>query len=198
MSVPIYGVNPSSTIDLLKERALRLKEGQPFSDGRKVVRVAPSAEVVTPPGAEEVDLRGAYVTPGLIDVHSHLGVFASPEVVGTDDGNEATAPITAEVSAEHSFWPQDPQLRRAIAGGPEGGLLSRKAHERARTILLKNRATLEAIAAALIHEESLDRAHLLAIPRLEREDFDRLYELKPFYVRKSDAQIAWDRRRRAG
>lgn len=38
----------------------------------------------------------------------------------------------------------------------------------------------------------------LAIPRLEREDFDRLYELKPFYVRKSDAQIAWDRRRRAG
>src|SRR5207237_6720607 len=87
-----------------------------FSEG-KVVRVAPSAEVVTPPGAEEVDLRGAYVTPGLIDVHSHLGVFASPEVVGTDDGNEATAPITAEVSAEHSFWPQDPQLRRAIAGG---------------------------------------------------------------------------------
>jgi tRNA threonylcarbamoyladenosine biosynthesis protein TsaB len=38
----------------------------------------------------------------------------------------------------------------------------------------------------------------LAIPRLAREDFDRLYDLKPFYVRKSDAQIAWDRRRRAG
>jgi cell division protease FtsH len=38
-----------------------------------------------------------------------------------------------------------------------------EAHERTRTILLKNRATLEAIAAALIREESLDRAHLLAI-----------------------------------
>ncbi len=38
----------------------------------------------------------------------------------------------------------------------------------------------------------------LSIARLTREDFDRLYELKPFYVRKSDAQIAWDRGRRTG
>ena len=38
----------------------------------------------------------------------------------------------------------------------------------------------------------------LAIPRLAREEFDRLYDLQPFYVRKSDAEIAWDDRRRAG
>jgi tRNA threonylcarbamoyladenosine biosynthesis protein TsaB len=38
----------------------------------------------------------------------------------------------------------------------------------------------------------------LSIARLTREDSDRLYELKPFYVRKSDAQIAWDRGRRTG
>jgi tRNA threonylcarbamoyladenosine biosynthesis protein TsaB len=38
----------------------------------------------------------------------------------------------------------------------------------------------------------------LAIPRFEREEFDRVYDLKPNYVRKSDAEIAWDRRRRAG
>jgi tRNA threonylcarbamoyladenosine biosynthesis protein TsaB len=38
----------------------------------------------------------------------------------------------------------------------------------------------------------------LATARLAREDFDRLYDVKPYYVRKSDAQIAWDRRRRAG
>jgi tRNA A37 threonylcarbamoyladenosine modification protein TsaB len=38
----------------------------------------------------------------------------------------------------------------------------------------------------------------LAIARLSREDFDRLHDLKPYYVRKSDAQIAWDHRRRAG
>ena len=38
----------------------------------------------------------------------------------------------------------------------------------------------------------------LAIPRFLREDFDRLFELKPYYVRKTDAQIAWDQRRRTG
>jgi tRNA threonylcarbamoyladenosine biosynthesis protein TsaB len=35
----------------------------------------------------------------------------------------------------------------------------------------------------------------LAIPRFEREEFDRLYELAPLYMRKSDAEINWDRRR---
>jgi tRNA threonylcarbamoyladenosine biosynthesis protein TsaB len=38
----------------------------------------------------------------------------------------------------------------------------------------------------------------LAIPRFMREDFDRVYDLKPYYVRKSDAEIAWDKRRRTG
>ncbi|MCE9669413.1 amidohydrolase family protein [Myxococcus stipitatus] len=83
----------------------------------KLTAVGRDAEVATPPGAEEVDGTGLYVTPGIIDAHSHLGVYASPESFSNSDGNEATAPVTAEVSAEHSFWPQDPGLRRAAAGG---------------------------------------------------------------------------------
>src|SRR5205823_1284150 len=35
----------------------------------------------------------------------------------------------------------------------------------------------------------------LAIPRFEREEFDRVYDVQPLYVRKSDAEIAWDKRR---
>src|SRR5439155_503298 len=38
----------------------------------------------------------------------------------------------------------------------------------------------------------------LAIPRFEREEFDRVFDVQPYYVRKSDAEIAWDHRRRAG
>ncbi|TVR00500.1 MAG: amidohydrolase [Deltaproteobacteria bacterium] len=53
----------------------------------------------------------------MIDAHSHLGVYATPGVDAHSDGNEATAPITAEVNALHSFWPQDPGLQRASAGG---------------------------------------------------------------------------------
>ena len=71
----------------------------------------------TVPGATVIDAKGRYVTPGLIDAHSHLGVYASPGIWATADGNEATAPTTAEVWAEHSVWPQDPGFEAARAGG---------------------------------------------------------------------------------
>jgi imidazolonepropionase-like amidohydrolase len=75
------------------------------------------ARTPIPAGVATVDVSGRWVTPGLIDAHSHLGVYPSPEVPAHADGNEATSPITAEISAEHGFWPQDPGLPRALAGG---------------------------------------------------------------------------------
>ena len=69
------------------------------------------------PDATVVEAAGQWITPGLIDVHSHLGVYPSPGVAAHSDGNEATAPVTAEVWAEHSIWPQDPGFTRALAGG---------------------------------------------------------------------------------
>jgi len=85
-----------------------------FKDGRIV---AVGATVQAPADAVVVDGTGKYVTPGLIDDHSHLGVYAAPGTQAESDGNEATNPVTAEVWAEHSFWPQDPQIPLAIAGG---------------------------------------------------------------------------------
>ena len=64
-----------------------------------------------------IDAKGMWITPGVIDVHSHLGVYASPRVRAHSDGNEATAPNTAEVWAEHSVWPHDPGFVTALAGG---------------------------------------------------------------------------------
>ena len=64
-----------------------------------------------------IDATGKWVTPGIIDVHSHLGVYASPGTASHSDGNESTAPVTAEVWAEHSVWPQDPGFTTALAGG---------------------------------------------------------------------------------
>ena len=60
---------------------------------------------------------GKWVTPGIIDVHSHLGVYPSPGTESHSDGNEVTAPVTAQVWAEHSVWPQDPGFATALAGG---------------------------------------------------------------------------------
>ena len=70
-----------------------------------------------PAGTEEIDASGRWVTPGLIDVHSHLGVYPSPEVDAHSDGNELTSPATPDVWAEHSIWTQDPGFARALAGG---------------------------------------------------------------------------------
>jgi imidazolonepropionase-like amidohydrolase len=71
------------------------------------------------PGADTtvIDARGKFVTPGIVDPHSHIGVSPVPDSEGHDDVNEATDPITAGLRAEHSFWPQDPALERAVAGG---------------------------------------------------------------------------------
>ncbi len=70
-----------------------------------------------PSGARIVEAEGRWVTPGLIDVHSHLGVYPSPQVRAHSDGNEATNPVTANVWAEHSIWPQDPGFTTARIGG---------------------------------------------------------------------------------
>jgi len=64
-----------------------------------------------------IDAQGKWVTPGIIDVHSHLGAYPSPSVESHQDGNEMTSPNTAEVWVEHSVWPQDPGFNRAREGG---------------------------------------------------------------------------------
>ncbi len=85
-----------------------------IQDGRIA---AVGASVTAPDNAVVIDGAGKYVTPGLIDTHSHLGVYPAPGTAAHNDGNEATAPVTAHVWAEHSVWPQDPQFPRDLAGG---------------------------------------------------------------------------------
>ena len=84
-----------------------------FSDG-KIKNLGLDLEVE---GAREIDATGKYVTPGIVDNHSHMGVYPAPGVRTSSDGNEATNPVTAEVWAEHSVWSQDPQYKLALAGG---------------------------------------------------------------------------------
>jgi len=93
----------------------RLDNADVLVEYGKISAVGP--QVQAPAGATRVDGRGKWVTPGLIDVHSHLGVYPSPGMRAHRDGNEATAPVTAQVWAEHSAWPQDPGFAAALAGG---------------------------------------------------------------------------------
>ena len=74
-------------------------------------------DLTAPPGARVIDAQGRWVTPGLIDIHSHVGVAPTPGVEGNDDGNEMTNPATPNVWIEHSIWPQDPAFETALEGG---------------------------------------------------------------------------------
>jgi imidazolonepropionase-like amidohydrolase len=84
-------------------------------DGGKIIAVGKNSKV--PKNARVIDAKGKWVTPGIIDVHSHLGVYASPGGSSLSDGNEATRPDTSYVWAEHSVWPQDAGFSRALMGG---------------------------------------------------------------------------------
>lgn len=64
-----------------------------------------------------IDASGKWVTPGIIDVHSHLGSRSSPSVASHNNVNERTEPVTAEVWVEHSVSSKDPGYLRARAGG---------------------------------------------------------------------------------
>ncbi|MXP26383.1 amidohydrolase family protein [Altererythrobacter indicus] len=86
-----------------------------FADGKLVAIGGP--ELAIPAGYTRIDGTGKFVTPGVIDIHSHLGDYASPAVAANSDGNEATSPTTPEVWAEHSVWPQDPGFSRALVNG---------------------------------------------------------------------------------
>jgi len=67
--------------------------------------------------AQVIDAEGKWVTPGIIDIHSHMGVYPAPGLRSLSDGNEATSPVTPHVWAEHSVWTHDPQYTLALKGG---------------------------------------------------------------------------------
>lgn len=85
-----------------------------LKDG-KISRVGQGLDA--PRDATVVDGTGKWITPGIIDIHSHLGVYASPGLDAHSDGNEMTNPVTSQVWAEHAVWPQDPGFVTALAGG---------------------------------------------------------------------------------
>jgi imidazolonepropionase-like amidohydrolase len=97
-------------------------DGRRYEDGTVVladglIQAVGGPELASPAGAQEIDGTGKWVTPGIIDVHSHLGDYPSPGVEANSDGNEATSPVRPEVWAEHSVWPQDPGFSRALVNG---------------------------------------------------------------------------------
>ena len=84
----------------------------------KIIKLG--AHLEAPSGVRIIDAKGRFVTPGLIDVHSHLGDLAAPLTLQdykVSDDNEESSPNSAQVWALHSIRVQDPQFARVRAGG---------------------------------------------------------------------------------
>jgi len=65
----------------------------------------------------QIDLKGAVVIPGMVDTHSHIGLWSKPSVPGNADGNEMSGPVQSGVRAIDAINPDDPGIRMATAGG---------------------------------------------------------------------------------
>ena len=92
-----------------------IENGTVLVDGGKIVAVGACVEI--PQGAEVIDATGKWVTPGLIDAHTHLSVKGEPAwMPSVSDITEITSPITPSVRCIDALTPADwaiPVVREA-------------------------------------------------------------------------------------
>ena len=105
-----------TTVTLFDGEGGKIDNATIFMSGGKIVSVG-GPDTPIPADIAVFDGTGKFVTPGIVDIHSHLGDYPTPSVAAHQDGNEMTDPTTPEVWAEHSVWPQDPGFSRALANG---------------------------------------------------------------------------------
>jgi len=133
-------------------------------------RIAAIGERLDAGGARIVDATGKWVTPGIIDVHSHLGAYASPEVESTADGNEWTDPNTAQVWVEQACGENPKRIygTRLVAPSTRMGNIAgfRAAWAAARHELDVRKARAEGRSVTTDGEEGADASERIPEPNL--------------------------------
>ena len=106
---------------LIRNARLYTMEGPCLLEGGDVLidsaKIAAVGVNLSASGAREIDARGAYVAPGFIDPHSHIGLWADGERDETGDGNEMTDPVTPQMRALDAVNPVDPCFAEACRAG---------------------------------------------------------------------------------
>jgi imidazolonepropionase-like amidohydrolase len=97
--------------------------GQRIEDGDVLVRDGKIAAVghgLKVRGVTVIDAHGRWVTPGIIDIHSHDGVYSIPSTSGdvdSSDVSEISDPNAADTWIEHAVNTQDPAFSVALSSG---------------------------------------------------------------------------------
>jgi imidazolonepropionase-like amidohydrolase len=103
---------PAETIAIKNATVFTMSRGR-MEDGTVLIRdgkiAAVGHDVTIPPGAAVVDATGMFVTPGLIDCHSHTAIEGNV--------NEGSISDSAMVDVKDVINPYDVNIYRALAGG---------------------------------------------------------------------------------
>lgn len=105
---------------------VRIREGkiveigsmEDYVDGKRVIEKKSMAFIEKENKADDIlDAKGAWVIPGLIEAHAHIGISEEKWGVIADDCNEGTNPVTPYLRAIDAINPMDPAFHEAIGAG---------------------------------------------------------------------------------
>ncbi|MFM7148827.1 MAG: amidohydrolase family protein, partial [Gemmataceae bacterium] len=94
----------------------RVENGVLVVQGGKILAIGGPGTPI-PENAVLIDVRGKTIIPGLVDTHSHVGIYPRPAVPAHSDGNEGSGPVQSGLRAVDAIWPDDPGFRMALGGG---------------------------------------------------------------------------------
>ena len=92
-----------------------IKNGCILAENGKITAIGEN--IAAPNGVSVIDAAGRLTTPGLIDGHSHIGLFGEGYGWEGQDGNELTDPITPHMRAIDSLNPMDEAFKISLTGG---------------------------------------------------------------------------------
>jgi imidazolonepropionase-like amidohydrolase len=102
---------------LLTAAGAPIEKGVLVAHKGKILAVGAVTDTAIPEGAEIIDVTGKTIIPGLVDTHSHIGIWPRPHVSAHNDGNEGSGPVQSALRALDAIQPDDPGIRMAVTGG---------------------------------------------------------------------------------